>query len=112
LISEPDSFRAETHGFVFFGRLSFCLSGFSLRPRRLGSLGTPDSLLVSLGAFLMRSEPQRAAALHANSLTDLSNCATEQIHIPGMIHPHGLLLVLDAECLVIRQVFINSSVLF
>jgi diguanylate cyclase (GGDEF)-like protein len=78
--------------------------------RRLGPLGTrTPSLCPWIGAFLMRSEPQRVPALHANSLTDLSNCATEQIHIPGMIQPHGLMLVLDAEGLVIRQVSNNSA---
>jgi diguanylate cyclase (GGDEF)-like protein len=59
----------------------------------------------------MRSEPQRVAALYANSLIDLSNCATEQIHVPGMIQPYGLMLVLDAEGLVIRQVSHNSAAL-
>jgi diguanylate cyclase (GGDEF)-like protein len=79
-----------------------CVVWDRLAPRTL-------SFCPLYGAFLMRSDPQRVAALLANSLIDLSNCATEQIHIPGMIQPHGLMLVLDAEALVIRRVSNNSA---
>jgi diguanylate cyclase (GGDEF)-like protein len=40
---------------------------------------------------------------------DLSNCAREPIHIPGLIQPHGILLVLDPSSLVIRQASENSA---
>src|SRR5690606_8737883 len=33
---------------------------------------------------------------------DLSNCASEPIHIPGSIQPHGILLGLEEPGLVIR----------
>jgi diguanylate cyclase (GGDEF)-like protein len=40
---------------------------------------------------------------------DLSNCAREPIHIPGLIQPHGLLLVLEGTRLVIRQASNNAA---
>ena len=42
---------------------------------------------------------------------DLSNCAREPIHIPGLIQPHGLMLVLDPSSLAIRQASENSGTL-
>jgi light-regulated signal transduction histidine kinase (bacteriophytochrome)/ActR/RegA family two-component response regulator len=39
---------------------------------------------------------------------DLDNCAREPIHIPGMIQPHGLLLVLDQAALLIKQASNNA----
>jgi light-regulated signal transduction histidine kinase (bacteriophytochrome)/CheY-like chemotaxis protein len=36
--------------------------------------------------------------------TDLTNCDREQIHIPGAILPHGVMLVLDSETLEVLQV--------
>jgi light-regulated signal transduction histidine kinase (bacteriophytochrome) len=42
---------------------------------------------------------------------DLSNCDREQIHIPGAIQPHGAMLVLDAETLVVRQASANCDAL-
>ena len=44
-----------------------------------------------------------------NCAVDLSNCAREPIHIPGMIQPHGLLLALDESGLIIRQASENSG---
>lgn len=41
---------------------------------------------------------------------DLSSCATEPIHIPGRIQPHGVLFVLDAD-LTIAQVSTNTYTL-
>ena len=42
---------------------------------------------------------------------DLTNCDREPIHIPGSIQPHGLLLVMEAEDLVVRQVSQNAQAL-
>jgi diguanylate cyclase (GGDEF)-like protein len=42
---------------------------------------------------------------------DLANCAREPIHIPGLIQPHGILLVLDPSSLTIRQASENSATL-
>lgn len=41
---------------------------------------------------------------------DLTNCDREPIHIPGLIQPHGVLLVLQAPTLEIIQVSNNTSV--
>jgi len=38
----------------------------------------------------------------------LTNCDKEQIHIPGSIQPHGLLLVLEESQLKIVQVSNNT----
>jgi len=46
-----------------------------------------------------------------NNAVDISNCAEEPIHIPGMIQPHGLLLVFDETGFVINQVSENSEAL-
>ncbi|MEO0409582.1 MAG: cyanobacterial phytochrome A, partial [Cyanobacteria bacterium P01_A01_bin.135] len=35
---------------------------------------------------------------------DLSNCDREPIHIPGLIQPHGVLLVLSGQALTVVQV--------
>lgn len=35
---------------------------------------------------------------------DLTNCDREQIHIPGMILPHGAMLVIDPATMIIEQV--------
>ena len=35
---------------------------------------------------------------------DLTTCDREPIHIPGSIQPHGVLLVIDRQTLVIEQV--------
>ncbi|MUG99083.1 GAF domain-containing protein [Scytonema sp. UIC 10036] len=43
------------------------------------------------------------------SNVDLTNCDREQIHIPGSIQPHGLLLVLQLPEFTIRQVSSNSQ---
>ncbi|HEY9703968.1 MAG TPA: GAF domain-containing protein, partial [Allocoleopsis sp.] len=40
---------------------------------------------------------------------NLTNCDREQIHIPGSIQPHGVLIVLDKESLKIIQVSYNSQ---
>ena len=40
---------------------------------------------------------------------DLTNCDREPIHIPGLIQPHGVLLVLDASTLEIIQVSRNTQ---
>ena len=48
------------------------------------------------------------AGFQANDAVDLSTCASEPIHIPGMIQPHGLLLVLEETGLIIRRVSENS----
>jgi diguanylate cyclase (GGDEF)-like protein len=56
----------------------------------------------------MPHESQSNAAFQSNGAVDLSNCAREPIHIPGLIQPHGLLLVLDEDGLIIRQASENS----
>jgi light-regulated signal transduction histidine kinase (bacteriophytochrome) len=38
------------------------------------------------------------------TITDITNCDQEPIHIPGAILPHGAMLVLDAETLEILQI--------
>lgn len=40
---------------------------------------------------------------------DLTNCDKEPIHIPGLIQPHGVLLVLKEPTLEIIQVSNNTS---
>jgi chemotaxis family two-component system sensor kinase Cph1 len=49
--------------------------------------------------------------VHANPAAhvDLSACAQEPIHVPGMIQPHGFLLVLEAPRLIIRQASDNAA---
>ena len=42
---------------------------------------------------------------------DLSNCAREPIHIPGLIQPHGFLLVLERSSLVVIQASENTAAL-
>ena len=56
----------------------------------------------------MLHESRSDAGPQANHVLDLSDCATEPIHIPGTIQPHGLLLVLDEDGLIIRQASENS----
>lgn len=41
--------------------------------------------------------------------TDLSNCDREPIHIPGKIQPHGVLLAIDKETMVVTHVSNNVS---
>jgi len=43
-----------------------------------------------------------------NQAVDLTNCDREPIHIPGLIQPHGALLVLQEPDLTIIQVSINT----
>jgi light-regulated signal transduction histidine kinase (bacteriophytochrome)/DNA-binding response OmpR family regulator/HPt (histidine-containing phosphotransfer) domain-containing protein len=59
----------------------------------------------------MPREPQTFESFDATSPVDLSSCAREPIHIPGLIQPYGLLLVLDNAGLVIRQASANSLAL-
>ncbi|AFZ25472.1 bacteriophytochrome (light-regulated signal transduction histidine kinase) [Cylindrospermum stagnale PCC 7417] len=47
-----------------------------------------------------------------SELIDISNCDQEQIHIPGHIQPHGLLLALQEPHLKILQVSENTNQLF
>ncbi|MGA1409324.1 MAG: ATP-binding protein [Prochlorotrichaceae cyanobacterium] len=42
---------------------------------------------------------------------DLTNCDREPIHMPGSIQPHGVLIVVEGEDLVIRQVSQNAEAL-
>jgi len=56
----------------------------------------------------MQLESQPIAPMLMDPPVDLDNCAREPIHIPGMIQPHGLLLVLDQAALVIRQASNNA----
>jgi light-regulated signal transduction histidine kinase (bacteriophytochrome)/DNA-binding response OmpR family regulator len=59
----------------------------------------------------MPHEFQTGVGFDGARAVDLSNCAREPIHIPGLIQPHGLLLVLDNAGLVIRQASANSLAL-
>jgi len=43
---------------------------------------------------------------------DLSNCDREQVHMPGLIQPHGVMLVLRPDDLVILQASENTASLF
>jgi light-regulated signal transduction histidine kinase (bacteriophytochrome)/CheY-like chemotaxis protein len=56
----------------------------------------------------MTNELQTQPAPVENFAVDTSNCAREPIHIPGLIQPHGLMLVLEEPGLIIRQVSENS----
>jgi two-component system, chemotaxis family, sensor kinase Cph1 len=56
----------------------------------------------------MRHELQFDASFQANDAVDVPGCESEPIHIPGMIQPHGLLLILEDADLIIRQVSDNS----
>jgi PAS domain S-box-containing protein len=49
--------------------------------------------------------------LSANTPVDLNNCDREPIHIPGLIQPHGILLVLQEPELNIIQVSNNTGYL-
>lgn len=40
---------------------------------------------------------------------DLEICASEPIRIPGSIQPHGAMIVMDAETLVVTQASVNAS---
>ncbi|MDD5578300.1 MAG: ATP-binding protein [Methylobacter sp.] len=40
---------------------------------------------------------------------DLSNCDNEPIHIPGLVQPHGVLVVVSEPGLIIRQISANSE---
>jgi hypothetical protein len=62
----------------------------------------------------VQHEPHSLTGPHRSGVPDLpqpdlANCAREPIHIPGLIQPHGLLLVLDRPGLIIRQSSDNSS---
>jgi chemotaxis family two-component system sensor kinase Cph1 len=56
----------------------------------------------------MQHETRVVTDLSEKVTVDLDNCAREPIHIPGMIQPHGLLLVLDQAGLVIKQASNNA----
>lgn len=45
----------------------------------------------------------------ADEIIDVTNCDKEPIHIPGLIQPHGVLLVLQADNLEIMQVSSNTQ---
>ena len=45
----------------------------------------------------------------AATADELAQCATEPIHIPGAIQPHGCLLAFDAASLRLRHVSLNAS---
>jgi len=45
----------------------------------------------------------------ASDRQDLWGCASEPIHIPGLIQPHGFLLVLDGAGMIIRQASENTA---
>ena len=40
---------------------------------------------------------------------DLDQCAREPIHIPGAIQPHGCLIALEPDTLVVQQVSANAE---
>lgn len=44
---------------------------------------------------------------YQNSKVDLSNCDKEPIHLIGRIQPHGFLLVIDRNTLLIEQISVN-----
>jgi len=54
-------------------------------------------------------QPQFPNPLMMNQTVDVTNCDREPIHIPGLIQPHGVLLVLQASNLEIIQVSDNTS---
>src|SRR5579883_1624587 len=56
------------------------------------------------------TEPTRLDA-DRNIALDLANCDREPIHIPGSIQPHGALLALDPETLILRQYSSNLPAL-
>lgn len=43
------------------------------------------------------------------SLPDLSHCASEPIHIPGAIQPHGCLIAFDPASLVVLNASANLA---
>jgi len=58
--------------------------------------------------MLTSHESKTVLAAPNNGVVDLSNCAKEPIHMPGLIQPHGLLLVLDEAGEMIRQASENA----
>ena len=48
------------------------------------------------------------AATQATAV-DLTNCDKEPIHIPGLVQPHGVLLVMSEPTLTIQQVSANTE---
>lgn len=59
----------------------------------------------------MQPEPGAATSVTAGNV-DLSNCDKEIIHMPGMIQPHGAMLVLRLPDLAILQASENTAALF
>ena len=51
----------------------------------------------------------QTAHIPVDELNRLGECATEAIHIPGAIQPHGALIAIDATSFEIRQVSANSA---
>jgi light-regulated signal transduction histidine kinase (bacteriophytochrome) len=54
----------------------------------------------------------RESIIITSDNVNLSNCAREQIHIPGSIQPHGILIVVDKQAFNILQASKNVTDLF
>lgn len=59
--------------------------------------------------FIPKSNEEFGKHPLSGETVDLTNCDKEPIHIPGLIQPHGVLLVLQDPCLQIIQVSSNTQ---